>query len=50
MITSEKIFTTLKEAREWGSMVAQGAGFKLVGIIVTSHPDGGLGYSPKWEY
>lgn len=50
MLVSEKIFETLTEAREWGAMIAQGAGFKLIGIVVTSHPEGGLGYSPKWEY
>lgn len=50
MIISTKIFETLAEARAFGTLIAEGAGFKLKGCMAVSREDGTIGFSPKWEY
>lgn len=49
MITSEKIFATLDEAKAWGAYIAKSCDWKYKGAKVVYH-DHSLGYSPIWEY
>lgn len=49
MITSEKIFATLDEAKTWGQYIATSCDWKYKGAKVI-YLDHSIGYSPIWEY
>jgi len=50
MITSEKIFDTLEEARAWGEYIAQSCDWKYIGAEVRFRGNGNTAFSPKWRY